>query len=58
MWSLHKLCHKKRDQAIQDGFKYTGPLRPFPYSFVGKREVPDHIKKPDYVKTGAPNMEF
>jgi methionyl aminopeptidase len=52
------LAHKKRDEIIDDGFKYTGPLRPHPYSFVGKREVPEHIKKPDYAKTGAPNMEF
>lgn len=55
LWGLHKLAHKKRDDKIESGFKFTGPLRPFPYSFVGKREVPEEIKKPDYAKTGAPN---
>jgi methionyl aminopeptidase len=33
-------------------------MRPFPYSFTGKRHVPDHIKKPDYAKTGQPNQHF
>mmetsp|Transcript_18092 Transcript_18092/g.30889 ORF Transcript_18092/g.30889 Transcript_18092/m.30889 type:complete len:96 (-) Transcript_18092:876-1163(-) len=55
LWGLHKLAHKKRDSVINDGFNYTGPLRPFPYSFAGKRPVPDSIRKPDYAKTGAPN---
>ena len=31
---MHKLAHKKRDEKIEQGFKYTGPLRPHPYSFV------------------------
>ena len=57
-WPMHKLAHKKRDEKIEQGFKYTGPLRPHPYSFVGKRQVPDDIKKPDYAKTGAPNQHF
>ena len=33
-------------------------MRPFPYSFKGRREVPDHIKKPDYAKSGQPNAHF
>jgi len=37
---------------------FTGPLRPFPYTFRGLRDVPDHIKKPDYATTGAPNQHF
>lgn len=55
---MHKLTHKKRDEAIESGFKFTGPLRPYPYSFTGKRKVPDHIKKPDYANTGQPNSHF
>ena len=46
------MVHQKRDDKIESGYKYTGPLRPFPYSFTGKRDVPDHIKKPDYAKSG------
>ena len=46
------MSHKKRDEKIEEGFNYTCPLRPFPYSFTGKRQVPDHIKAPDYAKTG------
>ena len=52
------MSHKKRDEKIEDGFKYSGPLRPFPYSFAGKREVPADIKRPDYAKTGQPNIAF
>jgi len=33
-------------------------LRPFPYSFVGKREVPAEINKPPYAATGQPNASF
>jgi methionyl aminopeptidase len=52
------MVHKKRDETIESGFKYTGALRPFPYSFVGKRSVPDTTVGPDYAKTGAPNTAF
>jgi methionyl aminopeptidase len=52
------MVHTKREEKIESGFKFTGPLRPFPYSFTGHRKVPDHIKKPDYAKTGAPNASF
>jgi len=55
---MHKLSHKKRDETIEKGFKFTGPLRPFPYTFTGKREVPEHIKRPDYAKNGQPNQHF
>ena len=33
-------------------------MRPFPYTFKGMREVPEHIKKPDYAKSGKPNQHF
>ena len=33
------------------GYKFTGPLRPWPYGPVNS--VPAHIKKPDYAATGA-----
>eukprot|EP00347_Sterkiella_histriomuscorum_P004718 403359376 len=49
-WNFHKLLHKKKEEVKSDGYKYTGPLRPFPYSFKGHRLVPDHIKKPEYAK--------
>ena len=52
------MVHTKREEKIESGFKFTGPLRPFPYSFTGKRAVPDAVKKPDYAKTGAPNTHF
>ena len=55
---MHKLAHKKRDEKLESGFKFTGPLRPFPYSFTGKRAVPEEIKKPDYAASGQPNMHF
>jgi methionyl aminopeptidase len=54
---MHKLLHKKRDLPQDDGYKYSGPLRPYPYSFAGRRKVPDHIKKPDYWNTGNPNSQ-
>ena len=57
LWSLHKLSHKKPDASAgkaEDSYKYTGPLRPAPYSFKGHREVPEHIKRPDYAKSGVP----
>ena len=50
-WKFHKMSHKKPEEKKDSGI-YTGPLRPFPYSFKGHREVPDHIKKPDYAKSG------
>lgn len=58
MWKMHKMVHQKREEKIETGFKFTGPLRPFPYSFTGHRKVPGHIKRPDYAKTGAPNASF
>ena len=48
--------HKKNEPTKDDGYRYSGPLRPYPYSFTGHRKVPDHIKKPDYAKTGQPVM--
>lgn len=48
---MHKLSHKKRDEKIESGFRFRGPMRPFPYTFTKYREIPEHIKKPDYYKT-------
>jgi len=48
--------HKKKDPVKDDGYKYSGPLRPFPYSFTGHRPVPEHIKKPEYAKSGQPKQ--
>lgn len=52
------MVHQKREDKIESGFKYTGPLRPFPYSFTGKRVVPKDMNKPDYATTGAPSAHF
>ena len=52
------MVHNKREEKVESGYKFTGPLRPFPYSFTGKRKVPAEIKKPDYAKSGAPNQHF
>lgn len=51
-WNFHKLLHKKKDEVKDDGFKYSGPMRPFPYTFTARRNVPGHIKKPDYAGSG------
>ena len=39
-WKFHKLGHKKQTVTQDDGF-YKGSMRPFPYSFSGKRPVPE-----------------
>lgn len=44
--------HKKKKGS--GGFAYTGKLRSvMPVEPVPKREVPDHIVKPDYATEGA-----
>ena len=64
-WPLHKLIHKKTTESketsdtigpIEDGFKYTGPLRRF--KLTPKRTIPSHIQKPDYANTGDPLSEI
>ena len=52
-WAIHQLLHKKVGGTT---FKYTGTLRPYPYSFVGMRSVPAEIQGPDYAETGAPGL--
>ena len=67
-WEEHKLLHKivKNVRAAKDptkiptefqGFQFTGTLRPC--QKTQKREVPDHIMKPDYAldKNGTPMSE-
>lgn len=49
--------HIKKEEVKSDGYKYSGPQRPFPYSFKGHRPVPDHIKKPEYAKSGMPHSK-
>ena len=44
--------HKKPEEPKKESYKYSGPLRPAPYSFRGHRKIPDHIKGPDYAKSG------
>lgn len=52
-WAIHQLLHKK---VGGEKFKYTGTLRPYPYSFVEMRKVPAEIQGPDYAETGAPGL--
>ncbi|GAA6025889.1 hypothetical protein JCM11491_001725 [Sporobolomyces phaffii] len=59
-WKTHKLLHVKNEpgkyqfpentkDAFDGRFKYTGPLRAvMPNQAVPKRQVPEHIPKPDY----------
>lgn len=55
-WKFHKLAHQKPTKSSQEKSSiYTGPLRPFPYTIKGKRNVPKNIKKPDYATTGQPD---
>lgn len=57
-WKFHKLAHVKKTSDDGSSKFYTGPLRPYSYSFRGHRAVPDETKKPDYAKTGKPNQHF
>ena len=56
-----KLCqsnsYESKEEVKDDGYKYSGPIRPFPYTFTGRRKIPDNIKKPDYAGSGQPNMQ-
>ncbi|CAI5745950.1 unnamed protein product [Peronospora destructor] len=66
-WSSHKALHKIFTQALAeeqaraenttpfDGFQFTGTLRPGIVSDMS--EVPEHIQRPDYAKTGIPVSE-
>lgn len=55
-WKFHKLAHQKPEEKKEPAGIFTGPLRPWPYSFKGHRKVPDQIKKPDYARTGKPSQ--
>lgn len=54
-WGVHKLIHVSREEQAKkknEGFKWTGPLRP---GIISKRRaVPEHIPKPDYAFTSIP----
>ena len=54
------MTHQKPSdaQASEPAGNFTGPLRPFPYSFRGHREVPETVQKPDYATSGSPNQHF
>lgn len=51
-WKFHKLSHTKKTEDTGASKLFAGPMRPFPYTFKGRRAVPDDIKKPDYANTG------
>ncbi|GAA5900648.1 uncharacterized protein JCM6883_002911 [Sporobolomyces salmoneus] len=63
-WKTHKLLHVKNEpgsyqylegtkDAFDGRFTYTGPLRAvMPNEAVPKREIPEHIPKPDYATEG------
>jgi hypothetical protein len=48
MWSVHKILHKNTSETGATKGIYTGTMRPFPYGFAGRREVPAFVDKPDY----------
>lgn len=54
-WPTHKLTHPGTFDPFP-GFKYTGPLRPFPYA--PKNLIPKGIPRPDYADTGIPASEI
>jgi len=56
-WKFHKLAHVKK-QVVKETGNFAGPLRPFPYSIKGHRDVSKKNKKPDYARTGEPNASF
>ncbi|KAI9251897.1 peptidase M24, structural domain-containing protein [Phascolomyces articulosus] len=59
-WGVHKALHKSNKGAKYDPFKtfgYAGKLRPV-YPLSPRREVPEHIPRPDYAETGIPKSEF
>ncbi|KAH3678943.1 hypothetical protein WICMUC_001311 [Wickerhamomyces mucosus] len=58
-WSLHKSIHIKSNVDTYDpfpDFPFTGNLRPS-YPLSKRREIPNHIIKPDYSKDGNPISE-
>ncbi|XP_062509464.1 methionine aminopeptidase 1-like [Corticium candelabrum] len=65
-WKHHKDLHKTPQLSASrssqkdsynpwPGFVFTGKLRPWPVT--AKRDVPDHIRRPDYAKDGQPMSE-
>lgn len=52
-WETHKVRHEKRNEG---SFSYTGSLRPHAYPTAGLRPVPEGIAKPEWAKTGAPDL--
>lgn len=67
-WSKHKKVHKavenafrhnkSLDRTVFENYRYTGPLRPFPFSHE-MRGVPTSakIELPDWAVTGIPEIE-
>lgn len=59
-WPVHKAIHAVDGKDTYNPFatyNFTGELRPT-YPLSARREVPDHIQKPDYAKTGRPLGEI
>lgn len=61
-WKEHKVVHKQTSPGKPSstynpwpGFEFTGPLRPAP--LTPKREIPEHISRPDYSEDGIPHSE-
>ncbi|XP_027039596.1 LOW QUALITY PROTEIN: methionine aminopeptidase 1-like [Pocillopora damicornis] len=65
-WSEHRKVHKSAKAADDNnkpvtynpwpGYRFTGKLKPWPQS--PRREVPDHIQKPDYAENGFSNPQL
>lgn len=59
-WAVHKAVHPADDDKPFNpfpNFQFSGDLRPS-YPLSPRREVKDHIKKPDYAQTGRPISEI
>ncbi|CAH2351417.1 methionine aminopeptidase 1 [[Candida] railenensis] len=61
-WSVHKSIHKNEDGTNDPydpfpTYSYTGGLRAA-YPLSARREVPKHIKRPDYAQAGRPISEI
>lgn len=62
-WAVHKTIHQAADTNSEGSydpfpeFAYSGPLHAA-YPLTPRREVPKHIKRPDYAQNGRPISEI
>lgn len=60
-WAVHKAIHKADDGLDNynpfPNYLFTGELRPV-YPLLERRQLPKHIKRPDYALDGKPLLEI